>query len=342
MAIDTLTPWISIDVDVVSYAYAWIFHRQQDMVRRVSDLCGKGIWSVVCRRQRKNGRRCHQSVWDSQEEPVYYNQIGVSRVWIIIQLSWRTLNRNPDHHRVREAFEDSLRDLDCEYIDLYLLHWPQAEASSSEWWRMTHSMALEINVHSCSGKRPCFRTWRTPYFHWDMEGDGKAARNRYYSILEIIIKLSDLTVVLKGKWRRWGCPTFLVKPSRHFSRTVELCQLWIKSRCTLISLKTTSRRCVRKRGSSWRRIHLWVWILDAPAQGELKVLSRSIDHFVRGCYHTKNCRKRQGYTSPSSSCLGCPTGNSGHPKERGWQENDSEFKCEVISIALVKVANTFH
>jgi len=28
--------------------------------------------------------------------------------------------------KVREAFEQSLRDLDCEYIDLYLMHWPQA------------------------------------------------------------------------------------------------------------------------------------------------------------------------------------------------------------------------
>ncbi|KAJ6602162.1 aldo/keto reductase [Mycena sp. CBHHK59/15] len=33
---------------------------------------------------------------------------------------------NVDHHRVREAFEDSLQKLQCEYIDLYLLHWPIA------------------------------------------------------------------------------------------------------------------------------------------------------------------------------------------------------------------------
>jgi len=33
---------------------------------------------------------------------------------------------NSFHGRVREAFEKSLNDLDCEYIDLYLLHWPQA------------------------------------------------------------------------------------------------------------------------------------------------------------------------------------------------------------------------
>ncbi|KAK7747461.1 hypothetical protein SLS53_001716 [Cytospora paraplurivora] len=33
---------------------------------------------------------------------------------------------NTDHHRVREAFDKSLAALDIEYIDLWLLHWPQA------------------------------------------------------------------------------------------------------------------------------------------------------------------------------------------------------------------------
>ncbi|KAF9075631.1 Aldo/keto reductase [Rhodocollybia butyracea] len=33
---------------------------------------------------------------------------------------------NPYHSRVKEAFEESLKTLDCEYIDLYLMHWPQA------------------------------------------------------------------------------------------------------------------------------------------------------------------------------------------------------------------------
>jgi len=33
-------------------------------------------------------------------------------------------NRLRDGHRVREAFEDSLKALDIEYIDMYLMHWP--------------------------------------------------------------------------------------------------------------------------------------------------------------------------------------------------------------------------
>ncbi|KAF9010476.1 NADP-dependent oxidoreductase domain-containing protein [Cyathus striatus] len=48
-------------------------------------------------------------------------QSGVPRNEIFIT----TKLANADHHRVREAFEESLRELDCDYIDLYLLHWPQ-------------------------------------------------------------------------------------------------------------------------------------------------------------------------------------------------------------------------
>ncbi|EJD41241.1 Aldo/keto reductase [Auricularia subglabra TFB-10046 SS5] len=34
------------------------------------------------------------------------------------------------HHRVREGFEASLQALDIDYIDLYLMHWPQAHDES--------------------------------------------------------------------------------------------------------------------------------------------------------------------------------------------------------------------
>ncbi|KAJ3558551.1 hypothetical protein NM688_g859 [Phlebia brevispora] len=33
---------------------------------------------------------------------------------------------NEEHHRVRESFEETFKKLNCEYIDLYLMHWPQA------------------------------------------------------------------------------------------------------------------------------------------------------------------------------------------------------------------------
>jgi len=36
---------------------------------------------------------------------------------------------NGDHGRVKEAFETSLKKLNCEYIDLFLIHWPQATSN---------------------------------------------------------------------------------------------------------------------------------------------------------------------------------------------------------------------
>jgi len=46
---------------------------------------------------------------------------------------------NGDHTRVREAFEDSLKRLDCEYIDLYLVHWPNAQKADGSWYRPDES-----------------------------------------------------------------------------------------------------------------------------------------------------------------------------------------------------------
>jgi len=39
-------------------------------------------------------------------------------VWITSKLN------NPDHGRVREACQQTIKDLKAEYLDLYLMHWP--------------------------------------------------------------------------------------------------------------------------------------------------------------------------------------------------------------------------
>jgi glycerol 2-dehydrogenase (NADP+) len=44
-----------------------------------------------------------------------------------VNYAYDACRRNGQHHEVAAAFEASLRALDCEYIDLYLMHWPQAE-----------------------------------------------------------------------------------------------------------------------------------------------------------------------------------------------------------------------
>lgn len=40
------------------------------------------------------------------------------QIWVTTKLD------NPWHNRVREGFEESLRDLGLEYVDLYLVHFP--------------------------------------------------------------------------------------------------------------------------------------------------------------------------------------------------------------------------
>ncbi|THU85055.1 aado/keto reductase [Dendrothele bispora CBS 962.96] len=44
---------------------------------------------------------------------------------------------NSHHHLVKEAFDQSLGDLNCEYIDLYLMHWPQAYPPGEPFWSQT-------------------------------------------------------------------------------------------------------------------------------------------------------------------------------------------------------------
>lgn len=63
-------------------------------------------------------------------------------------LTQTPITSNPDHGRVREAFEESLAKLDVEYIDLYLMHWPQAVKSSagsinSEYYFLPYGISQE-------------------------------------------------------------------------------------------------------------------------------------------------------------------------------------------------------
>lgn len=45
-------------------------------------------------------------------------RISRKDVWITSKLN------NPDHGRVREACQQTIKDLQAEYLDLYLMHWP--------------------------------------------------------------------------------------------------------------------------------------------------------------------------------------------------------------------------
>jgi len=89
--------------------------------QRVYDMCAKAL---------KNGYRHFDTAAGYGNEKQVGEAIrdsGVPRSEIYLT----TKLANGDHHRVREAFEESLTALDCEYVDLYLLHWPQASRGSA-------------------------------------------------------------------------------------------------------------------------------------------------------------------------------------------------------------------
>ncbi|EKM48873.1 uncharacterized protein PHACADRAFT_202295 [Phanerochaete carnosa HHB-10118-sp] len=53
-----------------------------------------------------------------------YRHIDTAAGYYNEELVGKAIREQCDGHRVREAFEDSLKALDIEYIDLYLMHWP--------------------------------------------------------------------------------------------------------------------------------------------------------------------------------------------------------------------------
>lgn len=65
-------------------------------------------------------------------------------------------SRNANHHRVREAFETSLAALNCEYIDLYLMHWPQAEVDGAYMIRARTLSGIMSTIYSAF--KVAFRT----------------------------------------------------------------------------------------------------------------------------------------------------------------------------------------
>ncbi|KAI0084598.1 Aldo/keto reductase [Irpex rosettiformis] len=88
---------------------------------KIEDMCKNAI---------KNGYRHLDTACGYNNEQLVGKAIresGVPRSEIFLT----TKLGNSDHGRVREAFEDSLAKLGVEYIDLYLMHWPQAIISAS-------------------------------------------------------------------------------------------------------------------------------------------------------------------------------------------------------------------
>ncbi|KIK65214.1 hypothetical protein GYMLUDRAFT_220485 [Collybiopsis luxurians FD-317 M1] len=93
---------------------------------------------------------------------------------------------NPDHGRVEEAFEESLKNLNSDYIDLYLMHWPQAGKPDNGIWG-----DVAFRLH----ESPTFvETWK------DMErllgsGKVKSIGVSNFSVKNLEILLPHCTVV---------------------------------------------------------------------------------------------------------------------------------------------------
>ncbi|ESK91579.1 aado keto reductase [Moniliophthora roreri MCA 2997] len=84
--------------------------------QRVYDYCSKAI---------KVGYRHFDTASDPGNEAQVGKAIrdsGIPREEFFVT----TKLGNGDHGRVSEAFEESFKNLDIDYVDLYLIHWPQA------------------------------------------------------------------------------------------------------------------------------------------------------------------------------------------------------------------------
>ncbi|KAF7375874.1 Aldo-keto reductase [Mycena sanguinolenta] len=114
--------------------------------KQVHDMCQKAIKAGYRHFDTAPGYGNEQQVGDAIRD----SGISRSEFYITTKLA------NGDHHRVREAFEESLKRLDMEYIDLYLLHWPQASAGDIDFSQINApNMALPPDEH------PTFvETWK--------------------------------------------------------------------------------------------------------------------------------------------------------------------------------------
>ncbi|KAJ7496995.1 aldo/keto reductase [Mycena latifolia] len=114
--------------------------------QQVYDMCEKAIKAGYLHFDTATGYGNEQQVGDAIRDS------GIPREEFYIT----TKLANGDHHRVREAFEESFERLNVSYIDLYLLHWPQASAGDVDFSQINApNMALAPDEH------PTFvETWK--------------------------------------------------------------------------------------------------------------------------------------------------------------------------------------
>ncbi|KAJ6593577.1 Aldo/keto reductase [Mycena capillaripes] len=114
--------------------------------KQVYEMCQKAIKASYRHFDTATGYGNEQQVGDAIRDS------GIPRTEFYIT----TKLANGDHSRVREAFEESFKRLNTEYIDLYLLHWPQASMGDVDFSQVNApNMALTPDEH------PTFvETWK--------------------------------------------------------------------------------------------------------------------------------------------------------------------------------------
>jgi predicted aldo/keto reductase-like oxidoreductase len=93
--------------------------------------------------------------------------------------------RNKFHDKVREAFDASLEALGLDYLDLYLMHWPQASTIDHRGLGFQSFVRMAVsNSHDHLSLTRGFSATRTkPHVHRNMERYGKTITNRYTPII---------------------------------------------------------------------------------------------------------------------------------------------------------------
>lgn len=74
---------------------------------------------------------------------------GISREEIFV--TSKVWNSNRGYEKTKKAFEDTMRELDMDYLDLYLIHWPanrkqygdKAKSINAETWRAMEELYME-------------------------------------------------------------------------------------------------------------------------------------------------------------------------------------------------------
>ena len=77
---------------------------------------------------------------------------GISREEIFV--TSKVWNSNRGYEKTKKAFEDTMRELDMDYLDLYLLHWPanrkqygdKAKSINAETWRAMEELYMEGRI----------------------------------------------------------------------------------------------------------------------------------------------------------------------------------------------------